>query len=100
VIHPNKRFNRLKKGRKVVCPDVNLPVIQNKLNELITMYYNYKVHHIQPWILRGNGKILVEDLNALEMLGQIDSDIQEQKRRAAESKRQLEEQNSQQKKYL
>ena len=72
----------------------------NKANELITMYINYKVYKIKPWQLRGNGKILAEDLRALEILAEIDHDVQEQKRRKEENDRKLKQQNEEAQKHL
>lgn len=73
----------------------HLPAIMNKANEFITMYVNYKVHDIKPWMLRDGNKILPEDLAALEILAAIDKDVQEQKRRKEENDLRLKQQNEQ-----
>ena len=83
TIMPNPRFNKI--DRPLILSQENLIYMVDKSYEFLSMYRDDREHGLKPWMVREGGKVLSEDINALDMLKRLEADIEEYNNRMREA---------------
>jgi hypothetical protein len=81
TIPPNPRYNKLE--RPLILEIDHFQYMHDKALEFIGFYVDYRDHEIKPWDVRGEYRS--EDINAMNMLRKMESDVQEMNKRKQEA---------------